>query len=61
MMRELIASMRGLIDRDEGATALEYALLITLVAIAIVIGAVAVGTAMEGMYSGYALTVDTLL
>ena len=49
-------------DRREetGATATEYALLVGFIAIVIVAGVTLFGTALSGMYSGFATRIGTL-
>lgn len=45
---------------DRGATATEYALLVGFVALAIVLGVTSFGTALSGVFTGFATRVGTL-
>jgi pilus assembly protein Flp/PilA len=49
------------IGDEEGATSAEYALLVTLIALAILVGAGALGIAVSGMYTSDASQVAAAL
>jgi pilus assembly protein Flp/PilA len=49
------------INDEDGATGAEYALLITLVALAIIVGVGALGTSISGMYNNNASRVAAAL
>jgi pilus assembly protein Flp/PilA len=53
--------MKNLITRfakdESGATAIEYGLIATLIAVAIIVGAGALGTSLNTMFSGLGTTV----
>ena len=38
-------------DEERGASAVEYGLLVTLIALAIIVGATALGTGLDGLFS----------
>ena len=43
-------------DEERGASAVEYGLLVTLIALAIIVGATALGTGLDGLFSAAAGT-----
>lgn len=62
MLTKLYVAVQSfLMSDDEGATALEYGLLIGLIALAIVIGATALGTGLGGMFSDVATKVEGIV
>lgn len=47
----MLKKIAGFLKCDSGATAIEYALVATLISVAIIGGATTLGTALEGTYS----------
>ena len=47
-MNKIVANVISKLNADRGASAIEYALLISLIAVAVILGAVALGTAING-------------
>ena len=60
MMKMFLGSAKRFWARDNGANALEYALVLILVAFAITGGAGALGTALNGLFSATANQVSTV-
>lgn len=56
-MTGLYVRMRNWADNDEGATALEYGILVALIALIIVAGVTAFGGALNTFFSGIAAQV----
>ena len=50
-MLKLVTKMQTLGSRDEGATAVEYALLVSLIAVAIIVAVKALGTSVSGIFT----------
>lgn len=50
-MRKLIASMKGFLDDDSGATMVEYALMVAFIAAVCVVAVTALGTALSAQYT----------
>ena len=44
---------------ESGAAAIEYTLIAALIALAIIAGAIAIGSALNGKFNSYATTVST--
>ena len=55
-MRKIVA----FINDEEGASAIEYGLLVGLIALAIVVGATALGTAINSMFTRAAASLDAV-
>jgi len=53
-MRKLIAAVKKFSQDDTGATMVEYALMIALVAAACVVAVTALGTALSGQFTSVA-------
>lgn len=53
LIAKLIVAMHARVDdvRDRGATATEYALLVAFIALAIIVGVTAFGTALNNFFS----------
>lgn len=51
------ARVTAIADKDRGATATEYALLVAFIALAIIIGVTAFGTALNDFFDSLATTV----
>ena len=54
-MFQLISALQALVARrheDEGATAVEYGLMVALIAVAIVTTVTALGTGLNGLFTG---------
>ena len=56
-MNQLVQRLRGLRKKDDGATAVEYGLLVALIAVIIAAGAFALGTALNGNFNSTATCV----
>ena len=54
MLNSLMNRLRQIKNRDDGVTALEYALLASLIAVAIIAGAGALGTKANDSFDGIA-------
>jgi Flp pilus assembly pilin Flp len=54
----LVADLRGKLRREDGAVATEYALLLVLIALAIILAAVALGTAIKTVFFSGADTLN---
>jgi len=54
MLNSLMNRLRQIKNRDDGVTALEYALLASLIAVAIIAGAGALGTKANDSFNGIA-------
>ena len=50
-MLKLITKIQTMPTKDEGATAVEYALLVSLIAVAIIVAVRALGTSVSGIFS----------
>jgi pilus assembly protein Flp/PilA len=50
-MNKIVANVISKLNADRGASAIEYALLISLIAVAVILGAVALGTAINGSFN----------
>lgn len=50
-MKKLIAQWRTLSQDESGATAIEYGLLASLIALAIVVGATALGSGLNSLFT----------
>ena len=53
-MKNLMDSMKSFIRDEEGVTAIEYALLAALIALAIIVGAGALGTGLSDFFQAIA-------
>lgn len=54
MLTTIFALLQTRINDEKGATAVEYGLIVTLIALAIIVGATAVGTSLNGMFNDIA-------
>ena len=50
-MNKIVAKAISKLNADRGASAIEYALLISLIAVAVIVGAIALGSAISGSFS----------
>jgi pilus assembly protein Flp/PilA len=50
--------MKGLVRKEDGATAIEYGLIAALIAVAIIVGATALGSSLNSIFSSVSTTVD---
>ena len=50
-MKKLVMSARSFLREDDGVTAIEYGLLAALIAVAIIVGANAVGGALNNLFN----------
>jgi pilus assembly protein Flp/PilA len=55
-MQSIINSTKAFIRDEDGVTAIEYGLIATLVAVAIIVGAGALGTKLNDLFNGIAGT-----
>ncbi len=53
-MIKLIAKLQTRLNEDKGATAVEYGLLVTLVSLAIILAATALGNGLNAMFAAAA-------
>jgi len=53
----MVNHIKRFMNDEEGATAIEYGLLAALIAVAIIVGAGQLGTALDTKFSGVATTV----
>lgn len=60
MLLNIYTAIKARLSDEVGATALEYGLLIGLIALAIVIGATALGSGLGNMFSEVATRVNAL-
>lgn len=60
MLLNIYTAIKARLSNEVGATALEYGLLIGLIALAIVIGATALGSGLGNMFSEVATRVNAL-
>ena len=58
-MKKLVRKLLFLRKRDEGASAVEYGLLVALIAVVVAAGAAAIGTALLGTFNSTADCVAT--
>ncbi|HZN71864.1 MAG TPA: Flp family type IVb pilin [Micromonosporaceae bacterium] len=59
-MRRLHAKLQALrADQDRGATAVEYALIVAVIAVILVVGGLAVGNAINGRFNRVGTCVTT--
>ncbi len=56
-MIKLIAKLQTRLNEDKGATAVEYGLLVTLVSLAIILAATALGDGLNAMFAAAAAAV----
>jgi Flp pilus assembly pilin Flp len=54
----LVADLRGKLRREDGAVATEYALLLVLIALAIILAALALGAAIKAVFFEGASTLE---
>jgi len=57
MLNSLMNRLRQIKNRDDGVTALEYALIAGLIAVAVITGATAAGTSANGAFNKIATKV----
>jgi pilus assembly protein Flp/PilA len=50
-MKPVIQSMKAFLRDEQGATAIEYGLLVALISLVIVVGAAAVGTNLNALFT----------
>ncbi|MBU4234263.1 MAG: Flp family type IVb pilin [Proteobacteria bacterium] len=60
-MKTYLRTIVTFISDDEGATAAEYGLLVTLIALAILVGVAALGTSISDLYNSNASRVSEAL
>ena len=51
MLTKLYVRTRNLMDSDEGATAVEYGLMVALIAVAIILAVTALGGNLSGLFN----------
>ena len=59
-MSTFIKRIRGFIKSEDGPTAVEYAVMVALIAVAIIVGVRTLGTNMNNTFDGIATTVGGL-
>ena len=59
-MKTYLRKIVAFINDEEGASAIEYGLLVGLIALAIVVGATALGTSINDMFTRAAITLDAV-
>jgi pilus assembly protein Flp/PilA len=57
-MKKMTSWLKSLWKDEDGPTAVEYALMVTLIAVAIIVGATALGTATNNRFNNTATTVN---
>lgn len=57
-MKSLLNKITALVREEEGASAIEYGLLVALIALAIVVGAGALGTSINNLFATSATRLD---
>jgi pilus assembly protein Flp/PilA len=50
-MNKIVSNVIAKLNADRGASAIEYALLISLIAVAVILGAIALGGAINGSFN----------
>lgn len=60
-MKTYLQKIKSFVSDEEGATAAEYGLLVTLIALAILVGVAALGTSISDMYTSNAARVADAL
>jgi pilus assembly protein Flp/PilA len=50
-MSTIVKSIVGFLREEDGVTAIEYGLIASLVALAVIVGATALGTSLNGMFT----------
>jgi pilus assembly protein Flp/PilA len=50
-MNKIVANVISKLNADRGASAIEYALLISLIAVAVILGAIALGSAINNSFN----------
>ena len=60
-MDKFILATRQFLQDEEGVTAIEYGLLAALIAVAIIVGATAVGTNLNGIFTRIATKLGVLV
>jgi len=56
-MKKLIIAARRLLRQEEGVTAIEYGLIASLIAVAIIVGAGSLGTSLNDTFSNLSQSV----
>ncbi len=56
-MKTLLTKIKNFIREEEGASAVEYGLLVALIAVAIIAAVTALGTSLSGMFTSVATTI----
>ncbi|WP_169977835.1 Flp family type IVb pilin [Tautonia rosea] len=59
-MSTFIKRIRGFIKSEDGPTAVEYAVMVALIAVAIIVGVRSLGTSMNSTFSNIGTTVGGL-
>lgn len=57
MFSSMYVRMRNLMDSDEGATAVEYGLMVALIALAIIVAVTLLGTNLSAMFNAVAVRI----
>jgi pilus assembly protein Flp/PilA len=56
-MSTFIKRVRGFIKSEDGPTAVEYAVMVALIAVAIIVSVRALGTSLSGTFNGIGTTI----
>lgn len=56
-MTKFVNSVKNFLVSEDGPTAVEYAIMLTLISLACIVGATAVGSAVDGKFSSAAGTI----
>lgn len=54
MLTSLYVRVRSMLESEEGATAVEYGLMVALIAVAIIVAVTLLGTNLSAMFNGIA-------
>jgi pilus assembly protein Flp/PilA len=59
-MKTYLLKIASFINDEEGASAVEYGLLVGLIAVAIIAAVTALGTSLSGMFNGISTTIGAV-
>ena len=57
-MTKFVNSVKNFLVSEDGPTAVEYAIMLTLISLACIVGATAVGTAVDTRFTGASTTIS---
>jgi len=58
-MKTLLTKIQNFVQDEEGATAVEYGLLVSLIAVAIIVAVTTLGGSLSAMFTGVAGKINT--